>query len=103
MPSRQATWPAGCQSMAVIFGTQGRDTLDGTGFDDLIRGWAEGGNPATDLGDRLLFGLAGNDTLFGGGGGDTVFGGSGQDELAPTSNRSKLKRGGINPHPLTGQ
>ena len=33
--------------MAVIFGTQGRDTIDGTGFDDVIRGWAEDGDPAT--------------------------------------------------------
>ena len=60
--------------MAVIFGTQGRDTIDGTGFDDIIKGWAEDGNPATDLGDELR-GFGGNDRLFGGGGDDTLFGG----------------------------
>ena len=66
--------------MAVIFGTQGRDTIDGTDQDDLIRGWAQGSNPGTDLGD-LLVGLGGNDTLDGGGGGDALVGGDGQDEL----------------------
>ena len=60
--------------MAVIFGTQGRDTLDGTGLDDFIRGWAEDGDPSTDLGDELR-GFGGNDRLFGGGGDDTLFGG----------------------------
>ncbi len=39
--------------MAVIFGTQGRDTLPGTIQDDVIRGWAEDGDPSTDLGDEL--------------------------------------------------
>ncbi len=66
--------------MAVIFGTQGRDTIDGTGLDDIIRGWAEDGDPATDLGD-LLSGLGGDDRLDGGGGGDALVGGDGQDEL----------------------
>jgi hypothetical protein len=47
--------------MAVIFGTQGRDTLPGTNLDDVIRGWAEDGDPSTDLGDELR-GFDGNDT-----------------------------------------
>src|SRR5918994_3113694 len=81
MSAKQPTWPAGSQSMAVIFGTQGRDTIDGTGFDDIIRGWAQGANPGTDLGD-LLVGLGGNDTLDGGGGDDELFGGGGSDELS---------------------
>jgi hypothetical protein len=59
--AKQPTWPAGSQPMAVIFGTQGRDTLPGTNLDDVIRGWAEDGDPSTDLGDELR-GFDGNDT-----------------------------------------
>ena len=66
--------------MAVIFGTQGKDTIDGTVIDDIIRGWAEDGNPATDLGD-LLSGLGGNDALFGGGGNDRLSGDADNDTL----------------------
>ncbi len=40
--------------MAVIFGTQGRDTLDGTGLDDIIQGWAKDRDALTDLGDELV-------------------------------------------------
>jgi hypothetical protein len=65
--------------MAVIYGTQGRDTLPGTNLDDIIRGWAEDGDPSTDLGDELT-GFDGNDKLFGGDG--TGLSGSGYgDEL----------------------
>ena len=64
--------------MAVIFGTQGRDTRDGTDRDDVIRGWAEDGDPSTDLGD-FLSGLGGDDTIDGGGGDDTLAGNAGND------------------------
>ncbi len=66
--------------MAVIFGTQGRDTIDGTDFDDIVFGWAEDGGPSTDLGDELR-GFDGNDFLSGGGRRDTLDGGSGADEI----------------------
>lgn len=78
--------------MAVIFGTQGRDTIDGTGFDDIIRGWAQGANPGIDLGD-LLVGLGGNDTLDGGGGDDEFFGGGGSDELSGDPGSDTLSGG----------
>jgi Ca2+-binding RTX toxin-like protein len=78
--------------MAVIFGTQGRDTIDGTGFDDIIRGWAQGANPGTDLGD-LLSGLGGNDTVEGGGGNDELFGGGGSDELSGDTGSDTLSGG----------
>ncbi len=66
--------------MAVIFGTQGRDTLPGTNQDDVIRGWAEDGDPSTDLGDELR-GLGGADRLLGGGGADFLDGGVDEDTL----------------------
>ena len=79
--------------MAVIFGTQGRDTLPGTDQDDVIRGWAADGDPATDLGDRLS-GLGGDDKLSGGGGDDLLVGGDGDDTLAGGDGDDRL--GGFN-------
>jgi Ca2+-binding RTX toxin-like protein len=49
--------------MTTITGTNGSDTLIGTGSADLMNG----GN--------------GNDTVYGGGGGDTIYGGNGEDTL----------------------
>src|ERR671912_2608991 len=93
MSVKQPTWPAGSQSMAVIFGTQGRDTIDGTGFDDVIRGWAQGGDGGADLGD-LLSGLAGKDDLLGGGGDDTLLGGGGHDTGNGPNREDTPPRGG---------
>jgi hypothetical protein len=59
--------------MATIFGTQGSDVRNGTDLDDLIKGWARGGDQATDLGDRLNGG-GGNDIILGGGGDDSRWG-----------------------------
>jgi hypothetical protein len=44
--------------MAVIYGTQGRDFLEGTGLDDIIQGWAKFGDQSTDLSDQLIGGAA---------------------------------------------
>src|SRR5688572_17662324 len=90
MSAKQPIWPAGSQSMAVIFGTQGRDFLEGTGQDDVIQGWAKFGDQLTDLGDELRAGDArgGDGDLRGGadddlkGGGGDSFGGPGDDQLS---------------------
>ena len=58
--------------MAIINGNFLPNTLIGTNFADIIRGF--GAN------DRL-FGLGGNDSLLGGTGNDSLFGGSGNDFL----------------------
>jgi Ca2+-binding RTX toxin-like protein len=68
------------KSMAVIFGTQGRDTLDGTGLDDIIQGWAKDRDALTDLGDELR-GFGGEDRLWGRGGKDDLSGGDNRDRL----------------------
>lgn len=66
--------------MALIFGTLGEDTLEGTGEADHITG----GPPedeAADTGADSLSGAEGNDLLMGWGGADTLEGGSGNDVL----------------------
>jgi hypothetical protein len=67
--------------MATIPGTNGNDTLTGTGEDDVING----GNGADTLdgaeGDDTLSGGNGTDTLAGGEGDDTLSGGNGDDVL----------------------
>jgi Ca2+-binding RTX toxin-like protein len=63
--------------MAVIYGTQGRDFLEGTGLDDIIQGWAKFGDQSTDLSDQLIGG-GGNDELLGGGDDDSLAGSFGE-------------------------
>ncbi|WP_166218951.1 beta strand repeat-containing protein [Pseudomonas atagonensis] len=56
--------------MAVIYGSDGADTLMGTAGDDQIRGLA---------GDDIINGGDGNDVLIGGAGADQLIGGAGID------------------------
>ena len=70
--------------MAVIYGTQGRDFLEGTGLDDVIQGWAKFGDQSTDLGDELI----------GGGGNDELSGGDSADLLSGEAGRGRLNGGG---------
>jgi Ca2+-binding RTX toxin-like protein len=72
--------PSRGEMMAACYGTQSKDVLEGTDLDDIIYGWAKGGDPASDLGD-VLRGLAGDGSLFGGGGRDRLIGGDGRDKL----------------------
>ena len=67
--------------MAVIYGTQGPDTRNGTKGNDTIYGWARGGNASSPSGNDTLNGAFGNDTVFGGTGNDSLLGGLGQDNL----------------------
>ena len=78
--------------MAVIFGTQGRDTLDGTGLDDIIQGWAKDRDALTDLGDELR-GFGGDDRLWGRGGKDDLSGGDNRDRLFGGDGRDTLDGG----------
>lgn len=70
--------------MAVITGTNGRNTLRGTALADTIRG----------LGDiDSLFGLGGGDTIYGGLGNDIIDGGDGSDRLFGEAGNDTLKGG----------
>jgi serralysin len=64
--------------MALIYGTQSRNLIEGTIQDDVIYGWRQGGDPNTDLGDTL-YGLNGDDRIYGGGGDDNISDRKGND------------------------
>jgi len=59
----------------------GVDALDGSSFDDILKGINEGARLAGLGGHDSLEGRAGSDTLLGGDGNDMLNAGSGQDAL----------------------
>ena len=59
----------------------GVDALDGSSFDDILKGINEGVRLSGLGGNDSLEGRAGSDTLLGGDGNDTLNAGSGQDSL----------------------
>lgn len=67
--------------MAVIYGTRGDDTRNGTKGNDTIYGWAMDGNANSPSGNDTLNGKAGNDQLNGGTGNDSLKGVAGNDTL----------------------
>lgn len=67
--------------MAVIYGTTGPNTKNGTTGNDTIYGWASGGNANSPSGNDTLNGNAGNDKLYGGTGNDSLQGAAGNDTL----------------------
>ncbi|MBN3951327.1 MAG: pre-peptidase C-terminal domain-containing protein [Nostoc sp.] len=67
--------------MAFIYGTIGNDKRNGTSGDDIIVGWASGGNANSPSGNDSLNGAAGNDSLAGGTGNDFLIGDTGNDTL----------------------
>jgi Ca2+-binding RTX toxin-like protein len=67
--------------MAVIYGTKGPDTKNGTKGNDTIYGWAKGGNANSTSGNDTLNGNARNDKLYGGTGNDNLQGAAGNDTL----------------------
>ncbi|MDD2368061.1 MAG: hypothetical protein PHQ90_02085, partial [Sulfuricurvum sp.] len=65
----------------VTTGTEGNDTLHGTGQNDLIRGYAGDDTITGGNGNDMIFGGAGNDSLDGGTGSDALYGGVGNETL----------------------
>lgn len=77
--------PAACAGMTfdkTIYGTDGADTINGSGLRELIFGF--GGNDS-------ISGGAGNDCIVGGDGNDTLSGGSGNDKLLGEIGNDTLK------------
>ena len=70
--------------MAIIYGSNAPDTLNGTSGNDDVFGW-DVANAEDDVGpaddDDLLQGHGGADDLYGGAGDDRVKGGAGSDDL----------------------
>lgn len=88
--------------MAVLFGTNNSENIQGTAGDDFIYGL--GGNDSINgAGGRdalygnqqndLLFGSSDRDTMFGGQGNDNVEGSSGRDDLYGDSDNDTLNGG----------
>lgn len=88
--------------MAVIYGTTGADTKNGTLGDDTIYGWAMDGNPSSPSGNDNLDGEAGDDELNGGTGNDSLYGGTGSDSLNGNTDNDKLYGGAGNYDVLNG-
>jgi Ca2+-binding RTX toxin-like protein len=79
--------PAACAGMlfdAIILGTEGADSINGSGLRELIKG---------NLGNDVLNGGAGNDCIVGEDGNDTISGGSGNDRLSGDEGNDKLDGG----------
>lgn len=82
--------------MAVIYGTTGSDTKNGTSENDTIYGWATGGSDSSPSSNDTLNGNAGNDLLHGGTGNDYLNGGSGNDTLKGGAGDDAYVVGSIN-------
>jgi Ca2+-binding RTX toxin-like protein len=79
--------------MAVIYGSIGPDTRNGTPENDTIYGWATDGNGNSVSGDDKLYGQAGNDKLYGGTSNDSLYGGTGNDYINGGIGNDKLAGG----------
>jgi Ca2+-binding RTX toxin-like protein len=78
--------------MANLYGTDGANTLVGTGGDDYLYGWAPG-RELFDIGNDIIRAGSGNDYVFGGGGNDTLYGDDGVDYLYGGSGADNLYGG----------
>jgi len=74
---------AAVASAAVIHGTNGNDTINGTGDGDLIYARAGNDNVRAHGGNDVVYAGAGNDVVRGGPDNDVIYGGDGNDVLWP--------------------
>lgn len=79
--------------MTVLYGTTGSETINGTGENDTVYGWASGGDASSASGNDILNGNASNDALYGGTGNDTLGGGAGNDTLDGGSGSDTMSGG----------
>jgi len=81
-------------TIEYLYGTDGNDSLDYTGSNDLYyQAYAGNDTVYGHLGNDYLDGGAGNDTLSGGDGNDFLNGGSGNDSLNGGSGNDSLNGG----------
>ncbi|MEM1019186.1 MAG: calcium-binding protein [Pseudomonadota bacterium] len=84
-----------------IKGGNGSDFIDGNGGNDTLRGGNNGDHLKGGNGNDTLFGDNGSDKLLGGNDGDMLFGGRGDDELFGENGSDRLD-GGTGSDTLTG-
>jgi Ca2+-binding RTX toxin-like protein len=70
--------PSGFQEWVL----SGNDTLNGSGYSDLLMGYEGSDVLSGNNGDDILFGGAGDDVLFGGVGDDVIYGSLGNDVIS---------------------
>ena len=86
---------AGTAQQCIYEGTDGADTVYGTGGDDLVSA-----GPGNDVvfgrgGNDLIVGGKGNDALYGGDGRDEIWGDAGNDRIYARDRRSDRVLGGL--------
>ncbi len=84
-----------------MVGTVNADTLNGSGFNEIIYGGAADDVVSSEGGNDTVYGEEGNDTLHGGDGNDQLFGGAGNDTLTVNGNGSNTLDGGEGDDKLT--
>lgn len=87
--------------MAIIKGTNEKDTLNGTAGADKIYGYDGHDTIYSGAGDDISYGGAGNDKIYGGTGDDRVYGGEGDDTLYGGAGNDTLY-GGVGSDTLYG-
>ncbi|PNO61690.1 calcium-binding protein [Aeromonas hydrophila] len=85
----------------AMVGTVNADTLNGSGFNEIIYGGAADDVVSSEGGNDTVYGEEGNDTLHGGDGNDQLFGGAGNDTLTVNGNGSNTLDGGEGDDKLT--
>jgi Ca2+-binding RTX toxin-like protein len=79
--------------MATIYGSTGSETINGTSENDILYGWARGGNADSPSGNDTLNGSLGDDILNGGTGNDSLLGSAGNDSLIGNDGNDVLTGG----------
>ncbi|MBX3577996.1 MAG: M10 family metallopeptidase C-terminal domain-containing protein [Rhizobiaceae bacterium] len=65
--------------MAIFYGSDRSQTINGTSYGDTIYGYGGNDTLRGGFGNDLIYGGAGNDNIFGGQGFNTLYGGTGKD------------------------
>lgn len=85
-----ATFALGADADMRLFGTQGRDLLEGGSGDDSLMGLNGRDTLIGNEGDDFIFGNSGRDVIEGGEGNDVMFGGAGIDIINGGSGDDQL-------------
>lgn len=83
----------GTNERDILFGTAGDDWIRGLKGEDVLVGYASGGNGTEPDGDDTLDGGGGDDSMVGGTGADLLLGGNKSDSMGGMGGRDTLEGG----------